>query len=42
MPYLCDDAENVLLGLGSVTDDAQAVATYLRSKGKKVGSSRSS
>ena len=34
---MCDDAETVLLGLGSVTDDAQAVATYLRGKGKKVG-----
>lgn len=37
LTYMCDDAETVLLGLGSVTDDAQAVATYLRSKGKKVG-----
>jgi pyruvate-ferredoxin/flavodoxin oxidoreductase len=37
LPYMCDDAETVLLGLGSVTDDAQAVATYLRSQGKKVG-----
>ena len=37
LTYMCDDAETVLLGLGSVTDDAQAVATYLRSQGKKVG-----
>ena len=35
--FLCDDAETVLVGLGSVTDDAEAVATYLRSQGKKVG-----
>ncbi len=35
--YMCDDAETVMIGLGSVTDDAQAVATYLRGKGKKVG-----
>jgi pyruvate-ferredoxin/flavodoxin oxidoreductase len=37
LTYMCDDAETVLLGLGSVTDDAQAVAAYLRSLGKKVG-----
>ena len=37
LTYMCDDAETVLLGLGSVTDDAQAVAAYLRSQGKKVG-----
>ncbi|NVN88158.1 MAG: 2-oxoacid:acceptor oxidoreductase family protein [Rhodopseudomonas sp.] len=37
MTYMCDDAETVLVGLGSVTDDAEAVATYLRSQGKKVG-----
>ena len=35
--YMCDDAETVMLGLGSVTDDAHAVATYLRGQGKKVG-----
>ena len=34
---MCDDAETVMIGLGSVTDDAQAVATYLRGQGKKVG-----
>ena len=32
---MCDDAETVMLGLGSVTDDAQAVAAYLRRQGKK-------
>jgi pyruvate-ferredoxin/flavodoxin oxidoreductase len=35
--YFCDDAEMVMIGLGSVTDDVQAVAEYLRSQGKKVG-----
>ena len=35
--FLADDAEHVIVGLGSVTDDAEAVATYLRGKGKKVG-----
>jgi pyruvate-ferredoxin/flavodoxin oxidoreductase len=35
--FMCDDAETVMVGLGSVTDDAEAVATYLRGKGKKVG-----
>jgi pyruvate-ferredoxin/flavodoxin oxidoreductase len=35
--FLCDDAEYVMVGLGSVTDDAEAVATHLRANGKKVG-----
>ena len=35
--FLSDDAEAVILGLGSVTDDAKAVATYPRGQGKKVG-----
>ena len=35
--FMCEDAETVMIGLGSVTDDVQAVATYLRSQGKKVG-----
>ena len=35
--FMCDDADTVMLGLGSVTDDAQAVAAHLRSQGKKVG-----
>ena len=35
--YLADDAEHVIVGLGSVTDDAEAVASYLRRQGKKVG-----
>ena len=35
--FMCDDAETVMIGLGSVTDDVEAVVTYLRSQGKKVG-----
>jgi pyruvate-ferredoxin/flavodoxin oxidoreductase len=35
--WQCEDAEVVLVGLGSVTDDAEAVATHLRGQGKKVG-----
>ncbi len=35
--YFCEDAETVVIGMGSVTDDAQAVAKYLRGQGKKVG-----
>jgi pyruvate-ferredoxin/flavodoxin oxidoreductase len=37
MEFLCSDAQYLLLGLGSVTDDAEAVANYLRSQGHKVG-----
>jgi pyruvate-ferredoxin/flavodoxin oxidoreductase len=35
--FMADDAEHVIVGLGSVTDDAEAVATWLRGQGKKVG-----
>ena len=35
--FLCDDADYVMVGLGSVTDDAEAVATHLRGEGMKVG-----
>ena len=35
--FMCDDAETVMVGLGSVTDDVEAVVSYLRSQGKKVG-----
>jgi pyruvate-ferredoxin/flavodoxin oxidoreductase len=35
--FLTEDAEHVVVGLGSVTDDAEAVAAYLRRQGKKVG-----
>jgi len=37
MGYLVEDAEYVIVGLGSVTDDAEAVAAYLRAQGKPVG-----
>ncbi len=37
MDYMCPDADYVLLGLGSVTDDAEAVAAHLRQQGHKVG-----
>ncbi len=35
--FMCNDAETVLVGLGSVTDDAEAVGAYLRAQGSKVG-----
>src|SRR5512139_165124 len=35
--FMCEDADTVVVGLGSVTDDAEAVATHLRKQGKKVG-----
>ncbi|MEI7611712.1 MAG: 2-oxoacid:acceptor oxidoreductase family protein [Betaproteobacteria bacterium] len=35
--FMCDDADTVMVGLGSVSDDVEAVVTYLRSQGKKVG-----
>ncbi|NLH80139.1 MAG: pyruvate-flavodoxin oxidoreductase, partial [Phyllobacteriaceae bacterium] len=33
----CDDAETVMVGLGSVTDDVEAVVAHLRAQGRKVG-----
>jgi len=35
--FMCDDAETVMVGLGSVTDDVEAVVSYLRGQGLKVG-----
>ena len=35
--YMTEDAEHVIIGMGSVTDDAEAVASHLRTLGKKVG-----
>ncbi len=35
--YLCEDADYVMVGLGSVTDDVEAVVSHLRSQGNKVG-----
>ncbi|MBB4284634.1 2-oxoacid:acceptor oxidoreductase family protein [Roseospira goensis] len=37
MPYRCDDAETVLIGLGSVTQDVEAVVDHLRAQGRAVG-----
>ena len=35
--FMCDDAETVMVGLGSVCDDVEAVVTHLRGQGRKVG-----
>lgn len=35
--FMCEDAETVMVGLGSVTDDVQAVVSHLRRQGQKVG-----
>ncbi|PFG15604.1 pyruvate-ferredoxin/flavodoxin oxidoreductase [Propionicimonas paludicola] len=35
--YGCEDADYVMVGMGSITDDVQAVLPYLRSQGLKVG-----
>ena len=35
--FMCDDADTVMVGLGSVTDDVEAVVTHLRRQGQKVG-----
>lgn len=35
--YQCDDADYVMVGLGSVCDDVEAVVDHLRIQGKKVG-----
>ncbi|OJV81051.1 MAG: pyruvate-flavodoxin oxidoreductase [Cellulomonas sp. 73-92] len=37
MAYGCEDADYVMVGLGSITDDVRAVLPYLRSQGLKVG-----
>jgi pyruvate-ferredoxin/flavodoxin oxidoreductase len=37
MAYDCDDADYVMVGLGSITDDVRAVLPYLRSQGLRVG-----
>ncbi|GIG21206.1 hypothetical protein Cch01nite_19300 [Cellulomonas chitinilytica] len=37
MAYGCEDADYVMVGLGSITDDARAVLPYLRAQGLKVG-----
>jgi len=35
--YDCEDADFVMVGLGSITDDVRAVLPYLREQGLKVG-----
>ena len=35
--FMADDADYVVVGLGSVTDDAEAVVTHLRARGMKAG-----
>jgi pyruvate-ferredoxin/flavodoxin oxidoreductase len=35
--YDCDDADYIMVGLGSVTDDVRAVLPHLRAQGMKVG-----
>ncbi len=37
MSYDCEDADYVMVGLGSITDDVRAVLPYLRAQGLKVG-----
>ena len=37
MSYDCDDADLIMVGLGSITDDVQAVLPHLRAQGLKVG-----
>jgi pyruvate-ferredoxin/flavodoxin oxidoreductase len=37
LTYECDDADYILVGLGSITDDVRAVLPVLRAQGLKVG-----
>lgn len=37
LPYKCDDAEYILVGMGCYMETAQATVDYLRGKGLKVG-----
>ena len=37
MAYDCEDADYIMVGLGSITDDVRAVLPYLRAQGIKVG-----
>jgi pyruvate-ferredoxin/flavodoxin oxidoreductase len=36
-PYLCDDADYILVGMGSYMETAKVTVDYLRSKGVKAG-----
>lgn len=35
--FMCEDADYIMVGLGSICEDVQAVLPYLRSQGLKVG-----
>jgi pyruvate-ferredoxin/flavodoxin oxidoreductase len=37
LTYDCDDADHIMVGLGSITDDVRAVLPHLRAQGMKVG-----
>lgn len=37
LTYECDDADFIMIGLGSITDDVRAVLPVLRARGLKVG-----
>ena len=37
LAYDCEDADFVMIGIGSITDDVRAVLPYLRAQGLKVG-----
>ena len=37
LTYDCDDADYIMVGLGSITDDVRAVLPVLRARGLKVG-----
>jgi pyruvate-ferredoxin/flavodoxin oxidoreductase len=36
-PYRCDDAETILVSMGTIADTAISVVDYLRAQGRKVG-----
>ncbi len=37
MPYLCDDADYIIVGMGCYMETAKATVNYMREKGLKVG-----
>jgi pyruvate-ferredoxin/flavodoxin oxidoreductase len=37
LTYECEDADYIMVGLGSITDDVRAVVAHLRSQGLKAG-----
>jgi len=37
MTYDCEDADYIMVAMGSITEDIRAVVTYLRGQGQKVG-----